>query len=135
MTSARGGRRPTCLASSALALALVLVCAACAGPSPAPGSAGPASFAPAESGLPDALASPVTGRLTRIDAQGLTKVKGFTLRLEDGREVAFTLGTLENGATVPPGHLAEHMASSSAVKVFFRDVDGVLVVYRLEDGE
>ncbi len=32
-----------------------------------------------------------------------------------------------------PGHLTEHMASAAPVLVFFKVVDGKLVVYRLED--
>jgi hypothetical protein len=69
----------------------------------------------------------------RIDSEGLTKVKGFTLRLADGTEVPFTIGVLENGAAFPPGHLAEHMSGSTPVRVFFRDEDGARVVYRIED--
>ena len=80
------------------------------------------------------VTSPVTGRLTHIDAEGLTKVTAFRLRLDDGREIDFEIGVLENGAQFPPGHLAEHMANASPVRVFFRDEGGHLVVYRLEDG-
>ena len=83
---------------------------------------------------PGALVSPVTGRLTHIDAEGLTKVTAFRLRMDDGREIDFEIGVLENGAQFPPGHLAEHMANASPVRVFFRDEGGRLVVYRLEDG-
>ena len=81
------------------------------------------------------LVSPVTGVLTHIDSQGLSKVTGFVLRTPDGRETTFEIGILENGDQFPPGHLAEHMANTSPVKVWFRD-DGAgrLVVYRLEDG-
>ncbi len=71
--------------------------------------------------------------LVAIDAEGLTDVKGFTLRTGDGRELAFEIGTLENGVDFPPGHLAEHLASSSPVRVFFRADGDRLVVYRLED--
>ncbi len=79
-------------------------------------------------------ASPVTGILTGIQSSGLTQVTGFSLRTADGRELSFRIGILENGAQFPPGHLAEHLATSSPVRVFFR-VDGSdLVVYRLEDG-
>ena len=130
MSPTRPARRPLVGIVTALALALALTLvfavalAACGGPAPSPGAqaSGP-------------LVSPVTGRLTRIDAAALTRVKGFTMRLSDGSEVAFVVGTLENGGQFPPGHLAEHMASSSAVKVFFRDEGGAHVVYRLEDGE
>jgi hypothetical protein len=79
------------------------------------------------------VASPLTGVLVKIDSQGLTKVRGFTVRTDAGAEIPFTIGTLENGAEFPPGHLAEHMATSSPVRVFFRDEGGTLVVYRIED--
>ena len=131
MRSGPGSR----LALLALGAALILALSGCGSPAPTPGIPGAASLVPAQSGRPATLPSPVTGRLTKIDAEGLTKVKGFTLRLDDGTEVPFTIGVLENGAQFPPGHLAEHMASSSAVKVFFRDEGGAHVVYRLEDGE
>ena len=81
------------------------------------------------------IASPVTGVLVKIDSLGLTKVRGFTLRTDAGAEIPFTIGTLENGAEFPPGHLAEHMSTSSPVRVFFRDEGGTLVVYRIEDAE
>jgi hypothetical protein len=102
----------------------------------APASGGPgvtdAASSPGAGSIP---ASPVDGVLLDIDASGLTEVTGFTLRLDDGRSFEFLIGTLENGAEFPPGHLAEHLASSSRVRVSFR-VDGSnLVAYRLEDAE
>lgn len=110
-----------------VALLLVLAlggCGSSATPTPADAEASPAT-----------LASPVTGRLMKIDSQGLTKVRGFTLRTDAGVEIPFTIGRLENGAEFPPGHLAEHMATSSPVRVFFRDEAGTSVVYRIEDAE
>ena len=92
-----------------------------------------ATFGPA-TGEPEPLASPVVGRLIDIDAEGLTSVRAFTLRTDNGTEIQFEIGVLENGAAFPPGHLAEHMANASPVKVFFREENGSLVVYRLEDG-
>jgi hypothetical protein len=86
-------------------------------------------------GSPATLASPVTGVVVKIDSQGLTKVRGFTLRTDSGEEIPFTIGMLENGAEFPPGHLAEHMSTSSPVRVSFRDEAGTLVVYRIEDAE
>jgi hypothetical protein len=77
--------------------------------------------------------SPVDGVLTDIDSAGLTQVTGFTIRSGDGRSITFKIGTLENGAQFPPGHLAEHLATSSPVRVFFRAEGPDLVVYRLED--
>jgi hypothetical protein len=112
----------------ALAALLVALAVAGCGSSATSATAGPEVRA----GAP---ASPVTGVLVKIDSQGLTKVRGFTLRTDAGTEIPFTIGTLENGAEFPPGHLAEHMSTSSPVRVFFRDEGGTLVVYRIEDAE
>jgi hypothetical protein len=123
----------------------------------APASGGPTEVAPssapvttsaAPSGLPAAgpssatapstepqPSSPVVGVLTGIDTAGLDQVAGFTLRLDDGRELAFQLGELENEVEFPPGHLGEHLASVSPVRVFFRGEGDGLVVYRMEDAE
>jgi hypothetical protein len=78
-------------------------------------------------------ASPVTGVLLGVTAEGLARVKGFRLRTGEGQEIDFEIGTLENGVEFPPGHLAEHLASSSPVRVFFRPEGDRLVVYRIED--
>jgi hypothetical protein len=122
----RGPARPAALAI-ALVLLAGLALVACGGPAPVPATGGPAASEP--------LTSPVIGRLVRLEAEGLTKVRGFTMRLADGREVAFTMGPVDNAAEFPPGHLAEHMASSQLVRVFYREEAGTRVVYRLEDGE
>ncbi len=81
------------------------------------------------------VTSPVTGRVIAIDSEGLTKVRGFTLRTDAGAEVPFVIGELENGADFPPGHLAEHMATASEVRAWYRDAGGQRVVYRLEDAD
>jgi hypothetical protein len=115
-------RRATGLVALLLAALLAGACGDTGSPTSPPGS-----FLP--------LVSPVTGVLTHIESQGLSKVTAFTLRTADGRETRFEIGILENGDQFPPGHLAEHMANASPVRVYFRD-DGAgnLVVYRLEDG-
>ncbi len=77
--------------------------------------------------------SPVVGVVVAIDSAGLANVKGFTLRLAEGAQVAFVIGTLENGAEFPPGHLTEHLVSAEPVRVSFRVAGGQLVVYRIED--
>jgi hypothetical protein len=79
------------------------------------------------------LVSPVDGQVVKLDTEGLTKVRGFTLRTNAGQVLAFRLGVLDNGAQFPPSHLAEHMATGSPVRVTFRVEDGVPVVYRVED--
>jgi hypothetical protein len=83
--------------------------------------------------IPTIPASPVDGVVVEIDSAGLDQVKGFTLRTPDGGRVTFTLGSLENATEFPPGHLAEHRATSSPVRVFYRLEAGVPTVYRLED--
>jgi hypothetical protein len=96
---------------------------------------GSASLDPALTGSPVSATSPVEGLLVRLDSEGLTKVDGFRLRTDAGAELDFRIGVLENGAEFPPGHLAEHMATSSRVRAFFREEGGERVVYRLEDAE
>jgi hypothetical protein len=125
------------LAGAVLAWSLV---AACSAPPASPGPAGSppaaASGSPAaDSGAPVALPDPVTGAVIRLDAEGLTRVTGFRLRADDGIETDFRIGILENGAQFPPGHLAEHMATSTRIRVYYRDEAGERVVFRLEDAE
>ncbi len=137
--------RPVALAIGLL-LATAATLAGCSGsssPSPLPSaSIGPAVTAgptlaptpsPTVSPSPSAPASPVEGVVTKIDATGLDKVNGFTIRTADGASLTFRIGTLENGAEFPPGHLKEHQATSSPVRVFFRPDGSDLVVYRIED--
>jgi hypothetical protein len=77
----------------------------------------------------------VVGIVSSIDSEGLTNVRGFTLLTPDGRELEFAIGTLDNGAQFPPGHLAEHQALASPIRVWYRTEDGALVAFRLEDAE
>ncbi len=74
-----------------------------------------------------------TGVVVAVESVSLTDVRGFTIRTSDGRTVEFRIGTLENGAQFPPGHLVEHQATSAPVKVFYRDVGTAHVAYRIED--
>ena len=75
------------------------------------------------------------GIVSSIDSEGLTNVRGFTLLMPDGRELQFAIGTLENGAEFPPGHLAEHQAVASPIRVWYRTEGDALVAFRLEDAE
>ena len=75
------------------------------------------------------------GIVSSIDSEGLTNVRGFTLLTPDGRELEFAVGTLENGAEFPPGHLAEHQALASPIRVWYRTDGDALVAFRLEDAE
>jgi len=79
------------------------------------------------------IPSPVEGVLVAIDSGGLNDVRGFDLRTRDGRTLRFKLGQLENPTQFPPGHLAEHLANSSPVRVSFYESGQDLVAYRLED--
>lgn len=118
MTPRRSG------AIAALLVAALALGACGSGTDSAPPGSPPASVV---------LTSPVDGLLIKLDSEGLTKVTGFRLRTADGVEVPFRMGVLENGVEFPPGHLAEHMATTTRVRVFFRDEGGEHVVYRLED--
>ncbi|MFL5757692.1 MAG: hypothetical protein ACJ77N_15545 [Chloroflexota bacterium] len=135
--------------------ALALVAAACSAPAAVSTAAASASSTSASASLSSASAStsiapstsagastsgsatipasPVVGVVTNVDSTGLTSVSGFTLRTNDGQTLTFRIGTLENAADFPPGHLSEHQATSEPVKVSFRQVGNDLVVYRLED--
>ena len=79
------------------------------------------------------VASPVEGIVVSVDAGGLTDVRGFVLRVSGGFAFDFVLGPLENPTQFPPGHLAEHLATSQPVRVYFLMQGGERVVYRLED--
>ncbi len=129
------------VAAAAVWLAVVVLVAGCAtSPAPTEGTlerasiADPASATPLASSAADTVpTSPVDGVLIHIDATGLSDVSAFTLRLATGRQITFRVGTLENGDQFPPGHLAEHMATSSPIRVYFRPDGQDLVVYRIED--
>jgi hypothetical protein len=75
------------------------------------------------------------GIVTSIDSEGLTNVRSFTLRTQDGRDETFAIGTLENGAEFPPGHLAEHQALGSPIRVWYRTDGDTKIAFRLEDAE
>ena len=77
--------------------------------------------------------SPVQGIIVAVQATSLTDVQRFTLRTPAGAAIEFKLGALENPTDFPPGHLAEHQATSAPVLVYFRLENGERVVYRLED--
>lgn len=95
-----------------------------------PGTSGSEAGAPCPT---PATSSPIVGVVVAVDSAGLTNVKGFTLRDEAGLSYLFTMGPLENATEFSPSHLAEHMASSEPIRVFFRTQENELLVYRLED--
>lgn len=75
----------------------------------------------------------VVGVIVRVESEGLDRVRGFTLRTDDGTSIAFTLGALENGALFPPGHLAEHQATAEHVRVSYRTEGQLKVATRIDD--
>jgi hypothetical protein len=77
--------------------------------------------------------SPVIGVVIAVDSPSLGQVNGFALQTTDGSAFDFFMGTLENPSDFSPGHLTEHMATSSPIRVFYRIEGGKPVVYRLED--
>src|SRR5262249_22688568 len=94
-----------------------------------------ASASPASSPTADSIpASPIVGVVIRVENAGLNDVQSFQLRTNDGRTYQFKIGELENPTQFPSGHLREHMATSSMVRVLFRVSGDLLVAYRLEDG-
>jgi hypothetical protein len=119
-----------CGASSATPSPVVATPTVAASPSDSPAPSDSASDEPSGPIVPE---SPVAGIVVAVDSVGLDQVKGFTLRTNDGETIDFTLGTLENGTEFPPGHLKEHQTTASPVLVFFREENGALVVYRIED--
>ena len=78
--------------------------------------------------------SPVDGIVIEVTATGLTNVKSFRLKPADYPvAIEFTLGPLENATQFAPGHLKEHQATGTPVRVYFTLQNGQRVVYRLED--
>ena len=74
-----------------------------------------------------------TGIVVAVQATSLTDVEGFSIRTADGRTVAFRITSLENAATFPPGHLAEHKVSLAPVRVTWVDDGGAPRAVRIED--
>lgn len=84
---------------------------------------------------PDAPAgaTAVDGVIVGVQAEGLDRVTGFTLRTIDSGTLMFMIGDLENGAEFPPGHLVEHQATAQPIRVWYRTEGGERVAIRLED--
>jgi len=117
--------RARALVLAAAVIALAACGSGAAAPSPDEGSG--------VAGGSGALHSPVDGVPIDIEAEGFTRVTAFTIRTDDGGRHRFVLGPLENATQFPPAHLAEHLAGSTRVRVFFRSEGADEVVYRLED--
>lgn len=80
-----------------------------------------------------ANATAVDGVIVGVRSAGIDRVSGFTLRTVDQGTLTFSLGELENGVEFPPGHLGEHQASATPVRVWYRTEGGDKVAVRLED--
>ena len=74
-----------------------------------------------------------TGIVVAVQATSLTNVEGFSIRTADGRTLAFRITSLENAATFPAGHLAEHKVSLATVQVTFIADGAVNRAVRVED--
>ena len=78
-------------------------------------------------------AQSMVGVVVGVEAAGLARVRGFTLRTDTGESVAFVIGDLQNGAEFPPGHLVEHQATAQRIRVWYRTEDATKVAVRLAD--
>ena len=74
-----------------------------------------------------------TGIVVAVEATSLSSIQGFSIRTSDGRTVDFRVGTIENAATFPVGHLSEHKVSLAPVRVTYVVRDGANVAVRIED--
>ena len=74
-----------------------------------------------------------TGIVVSVEATSLSAVQGFSIRTTDGRTVDFKIVAIENAATFPPGHLAEHKVSLVPVRVTYVDRNGSHEAVRIED--
>jgi len=131
VSSAPVRRSILAVALGAALVATIAGCGAAATPSPTP--AGSRAPTPASSNDADIPLSPVAGVVIAVQSEGLDRVHGFTLRTISGVDVTFALGKLDNPTEFPPGHLAEHQASSAPVLVWFTVEGSKLLVYHLED--
>jgi hypothetical protein len=75
----------------------------------------------------------VDGVVVGVDSAGLANVSAFRLRTDDGRTLQFELAALRDAVQFPPGHLAEHLANSVRVRVWYRNDGGRLMALWLED--
>lgn len=62
-------------------------------------------------------------------------VDSFVLRTADGRQMTFTIGTLQvDAGSFDPPHLRVHQLTAEPIVVEYHDVDGRHVATRLSDG-
>ncbi|MEX1169359.1 MAG: hypothetical protein WEE50_04370 [Chloroflexota bacterium] len=75
----------------------------------------------------------VSGVIVGVESEGVDRVRGFTLRTDEGVTMEFALGTLEKGAEFPPGHLVEHQATAQPVRVWYVVEGDTRLAVRIED--
>jgi hypothetical protein len=73
------------------------------------------------------------GVVVQVESLGVGTVSGFTLRSRDGRTLRFGLAEQRNAAEFAPGHLAEHVATSTPVRVWYREAPSGFEALWLED--
>lgn len=89
---------------------------------------------PAEQGPSDETIDAV-GVVVAVDGRALDDIEGFTLRIDGGASIEFSLSELENGADFPPAHLAEHQATAAQVRAWYKPDQDENLAIRLEDAE
>jgi hypothetical protein len=100
-----------------LSLAIVLVSAACAAPA-------------------TAQTQTARGVLLDVVSPSIQKVDSFTLRTDDGQELAFVTAPDFNAGVshqMTPGHMRQHMALADPVQVTYRQENGKLVALSAVD--
>jgi hypothetical protein len=76
------------------------------------------------------------GLLLDVVSPGIQQVDRFTLRTDDGQELAFvTAANFNAGAShaMTPGHMRQHMALAEPVLVTYRQDDGTLIALSATD--
>jgi hypothetical protein len=76
------------------------------------------------------------GVLLDVVSPSIQKVDSFTLRTDDGQELAFTTAPDFNAGVahlMTPGHMRQHMALADPVLVTYRQENGALVALSAVD--
>jgi hypothetical protein len=78
----------------------------------------------------------VRGVLLDVVSPSIQQVERFTLRTDDGREMAFVAApTFNQGVShvMTPGHMRQHMALADPVIVTYREENGTLIALSAAD--
>jgi hypothetical protein len=78
----------------------------------------------------------VTGVVIDVQASSLTKLDGFTLHTDNDKTLKFKVAPdadrdPQNGFAA--GHLRTHALGATKVRIFYREENGQLLAFRLED--